>query len=307
MRAILEKVSYGRGHTFQYHEFRPMRRFDCPFHYHPEIELTLIVSSTGHRYVGDHIGRFATGDLVLMGPNLPHSYMSDERTDRAGSIVLQFLPECLGTGFFKLGEMRAIHALLERYGHLRTKLEPDEALRELDSAMLSIVGTLRGGGLARAAAESLATQALAVVRRAAADPDGAWILAPHPEAENEARWTGLTRAGARRPSNLRPDRVFLAAKPGEDQPTWWIVDYKTADVLAAAGEAEMLAFRQEHRARYAPRLDAYAQVLRGLHPGQALRIRLGIFYPRLPLLDVWIPEKWSVDGANVLETSSTNS
>jgi len=114
MRAILEKVSYGRGHTFQYHKFQPLRRFDCPFHYHPEIELTLIVSSTGHRYVGDHIGRFNEGDLVLMGPNLPHSYVNDERTDRAGSIVLQFLPECLGTGFFQLAEMRSVHTLLER-------------------------------------------------------------------------------------------------------------------------------------------------------------------------------------------------
>ena len=104
----------------------------------------------------------------------------------------------------------AIHALLERYGLLRTKLEPDEALRELDSALPSIMAILRGGGLARTAAETLATEALAVVRRAASNPDGAWILAPHSEAENEARWTGLTRPGAQRPSNLRPDRVFFA-------------------------------------------------------------------------------------------------
>lgn len=114
MRAILEKISYGPGHAFQYLEFSPQRRFDCPFHYHPEIELTLIVSSAGHRYVGDHIGRFAAGDLVLMGPNLPHSYVNDERTERAGSIVMQFLPDCLGAGFFELGEMRPIRALLER-------------------------------------------------------------------------------------------------------------------------------------------------------------------------------------------------
>jgi len=196
----------------------------------------------------------------------------------------------------------AIHALLERYGHLRATLEPDEALRELDSPPPSIVAMLRSGGLARAAAERLATEALTVVRHAAADRDGAWILAPHIEAENEARWTGFARPGARRPSNLRPDRVFFAARPGEAEPSWWIVDYKSADLVAAAGEAEMLAFRQEHRARYAPQLEAYAQVLRDLHPGQTPRLQVGIFYPRLPLLDHWI-----VDGANSQETSSTNS
>jgi AraC-like DNA-binding protein len=113
VRAILEKVSYG-DHSFKYWEFLPQRRFDCPFHYHPELELTLIVSSSGQRYVGDHIGRFNEGDLVLMGPNLPHSYVNDEKTKRAGSVVLQFLPECLGPGFFQLGEMHDVRALLER-------------------------------------------------------------------------------------------------------------------------------------------------------------------------------------------------
>ena len=195
----------------------------------------------------------------------------------------------------------AIHALLERFSHLRTALEPAGALGELDTALPSIVAILRGGGLARAAAESLAAEAMAVVRRAAADADGGWILAPHSQAENEARWTGLTRASVRRPSTLRPDRVFFAAKPGDDEPAWWIIDYKSADAVVATGESEMLAFRQEHRARYAAQLEAYAQVLRGLHPGQNLSIRAGIFYPRLPLLD-----DWSVAGVNVMETSSTS-
>ncbi len=114
VRAILEKIPYDRGHSFHCFAFRRPRQFDCPFHYHPELELTLIVSSTGHRYVGDHIGRFAPGDLVLMGPNLPHSYVNDARARGASSVVLQFLPECLGPGFFQLGEMRQIHALLDR-------------------------------------------------------------------------------------------------------------------------------------------------------------------------------------------------
>jgi AraC-like DNA-binding protein len=114
VRAILEKVPYGRGHSFHCHGLGQSRRFDCPFHYHPELELTLIVSSSGHRYVGDDIGRFAPGDLVLMGPNLPHSYLNDAKTRSAASVVIQFLPECLGPGFFQLGEMREIHALLER-------------------------------------------------------------------------------------------------------------------------------------------------------------------------------------------------
>lgn len=155
MKAILEKVSHDKNRSFALFEFE-MRRFNCPFHYHPEIELTLIVSSSGHRYVGDHIGRFSPGDLVLMGPNLPHSYINDARPGQiAHSVVLQFLPDCLGPGFLQLGEMKGIQHLLERsrvglsfHGRTRDKVAPLlSPLRKLDgparlAAFLQVLGIL---------------------------------------------------------------------------------------------------------------------------------------------------------------------
>src|SRR5688500_5106787 len=39
--------------------------FDGRFHSHPEIEITLIESSSGRRVVGDSIDSFTPGDLVL--------------------------------------------------------------------------------------------------------------------------------------------------------------------------------------------------------------------------------------------------
>jgi len=128
MKAILEKIRHDQSHSYRVFETVP-RRFNCPFHYHPEIELTLIVATSGHRYVGDHIGRFGPGDLVLMGPNLPHSYINDTKVSQlAHSIVLQFLPDCFGPGFFQLGEMKRIGELLERsrvglafHGHARER------------------------------------------------------------------------------------------------------------------------------------------------------------------------------------------
>lgn len=115
MRAILEKISHDRDHSFVCFKTRARRRFNCPFHYHPELELTFVKSSPGQRYVGDHIGRFSDGDLVLMGADLPHMYINDSRyTGWAEAYVLQFLPDCLGAPFFQQGEMQHIHKLFER-------------------------------------------------------------------------------------------------------------------------------------------------------------------------------------------------
>jgi AraC-like DNA-binding protein len=114
VKAILEKIPLPAGRSFTAFNFAS-HRFVCPFHYHPEYELTLIVSSPGQRYVGDHIGRFAPGDLVFMGSNLPHMYINDAKfPGRAHSRVVQFLPDCLGAGFFQIGEMNGVRHLLER-------------------------------------------------------------------------------------------------------------------------------------------------------------------------------------------------
>ncbi len=55
---------------------------DYPFHlarwhYHPEYELHLIQQTSGKMFVGDYIGNFQAGVLVLTGPNLPHNWVSD--------------------------------------------------------------------------------------------------------------------------------------------------------------------------------------------------------------------------------------
>lgn len=67
------------------------RRLDdaIPFvwHHHPEFELTLTLNSRGQRFIGDHVGNYEHGDLVLVGPNLPHTWASREKLDESAPHV----------------------------------------------------------------------------------------------------------------------------------------------------------------------------------------------------------------------------
>lgn len=47
------------------------------WHYHPEYELHLTRTTHGTMMVGDYLGDFAPGCLVLTGPNLPHNWVSN--------------------------------------------------------------------------------------------------------------------------------------------------------------------------------------------------------------------------------------
>lgn len=74
--------------------------FDSPFHFHEICELNHVVDSYGKRIVGDSIENFSAGDLVLMGPNLPHIWYNDPATKEkdkktAKAIVCYFPPDFL--------------------------------------------------------------------------------------------------------------------------------------------------------------------------------------------------------------------
>ncbi|WP_293765213.1 helix-turn-helix domain-containing protein [uncultured Aquitalea sp.] len=77
MKAAFEHVTFGEGCSVRvYH--RQLQRIPFEWHHHPEYELTLTLSSAGKRYVGDDIADYRELDLVLLPPDLPHSWASDK-------------------------------------------------------------------------------------------------------------------------------------------------------------------------------------------------------------------------------------
>ncbi len=93
--------------------------FPYPWHYHPEYELVMVRRSTGRRMVGDHIGNFEEGDLVFMGPRIPHVWVNDpeflegKKDYLANAIVIQFVDNFLGQPFMQIPEMEELRKFLK--------------------------------------------------------------------------------------------------------------------------------------------------------------------------------------------------
>lgn len=113
MKAIYENVESRKGDTsfVAYHSVVPY--FEFKWHYHPEYELTLITKGEGKRLVGDSYESFATGDLVLLGSGLPHTWTSEpEGKSSASAVVVQFSPQFIRT-FLAHKEFNDIGRLLD--------------------------------------------------------------------------------------------------------------------------------------------------------------------------------------------------
>ena len=76
MKAYIQKVTPSGDASFVY-RVKADPRFARGLHCHPEYELTHIIESRGRRVVGDSIETYESGDCVLLGPNLPHSWRSE--------------------------------------------------------------------------------------------------------------------------------------------------------------------------------------------------------------------------------------
>ena len=128
MRGVREKILPPGGHSFRLLKWtQSLRDVDCVvapgkttritgegnhWHFHPEMELTLFHGGQGTRFVGDHIGTFAAGDLVLLGEKLPHYWYSKGAT--SGLSVQWHFPE--GHPFWAFPENLALNEVFKRAG-----------------------------------------------------------------------------------------------------------------------------------------------------------------------------------------------
>jgi AraC-like DNA-binding protein len=111
-----ERVTFSKGCSLRvYH--RRVAEIPFEWHHHPEYELTLTLNSKGWRFIGDHVGQYHAPDLVLVPPDMPHTWASTANLRRGEphtAIVVWFSGPWL-TRFLDLcPEYSDIRALLRR-------------------------------------------------------------------------------------------------------------------------------------------------------------------------------------------------
>jgi len=114
MEFVFEKIHVPNKHSFITRKL-PLKSVDN-IHSHNNFELNFITSGTGRRIVGDNISGFEKGDLVLMGPDLPHCWevLDSEKEPRPFCIVTHFSEDIMNSDFFRMPELEKVVDLLRQ-------------------------------------------------------------------------------------------------------------------------------------------------------------------------------------------------
>ncbi len=94
--------------------------YNSPFHYHPEFELAYIKEGFGKRIIADKIESFYAGDLVFLGPHLPHVWLNDDifhkgfANFRSKFMLVHFRKELFSDALLQLEESSKLNELFSR-------------------------------------------------------------------------------------------------------------------------------------------------------------------------------------------------
>jgi AraC-like DNA-binding protein/quercetin dioxygenase-like cupin family protein len=114
MKLQFEKIEPEAGSSFRVVHSTEPETCRVYWHYHPEYEIVFIPSGDGQRRVGTNVSRYEGGELVFIGPNLPHLNFSYGKEGQFEEIVVQMRDDFLGEAFLQKPELKGVQRLFER-------------------------------------------------------------------------------------------------------------------------------------------------------------------------------------------------
>lgn len=85
------------------------------FHQHEEIQLCAIIEGEGTLVVGDTINKYESGDVLVIGSNLPHVFKSDITSIKESFMIsLFFTNDSFGKDFFALDDFIELNPFFEK-------------------------------------------------------------------------------------------------------------------------------------------------------------------------------------------------
>ncbi|SRR5258706_7170298 len=122
MKVLSFNVPKIKREAFRYQEDSGPHFYD-QLHQHPEIQIMLILQGEGTLIAGDYVGRFAAGNLYVIGSGQPHVFRSDKNYYhkksklKAKAVSLYFNEKYWGDSFWQLDEMKLVRKFSVRAMH----------------------------------------------------------------------------------------------------------------------------------------------------------------------------------------------
>jgi AraC-like DNA-binding protein len=141
MKELLEQIKLNPEESFYIGIFQD-HIDQSAWHYHQEFELSFITEGTGRRIVGDSVEAFCPGDLIFIGPRIPHVWFSDTPSlkQHSGrtleSVYLLFNSRILPDGLTTLPEFKFVNKAIH-YSERGIRIT-GETLNQVSKIMLQL-------------------------------------------------------------------------------------------------------------------------------------------------------------------------
>ncbi|PNQ75129.1 AraC family transcriptional regulator [Hanstruepera neustonica] len=113
MKVLPFKIPKPETHAFVFQIDKEVVFYD-KLHQHEDIQISYILVGEGALVVGDTITHYKSGDIIVIGGNLPHVFKSEPSTKQSHMLSIFFTKDAFGKTFFELPELSQTKPFFKR-------------------------------------------------------------------------------------------------------------------------------------------------------------------------------------------------